>query len=334
MGEHHAAALPPLHLPCYTPDHLPNRLSPTPHSSPFSAERLSQLPPSLRTLQLPFFASGGLEPAASLGPTFGLTELRCRQTLTEADLSALAHMRSLATLQCDDIVLSEARVAAGQAALTTTAAAVGGGAGAPSSLLPPLPSLPAMQTLRLTGHHHRHSGLLGLLFPGLKRLHVVSLETPHPRQAQSVATAMMPGLQRLSLPSCKALPSILAAAPALCRWVRDLVEGEESVVHILPLTSEPGSSVIYGVHTNNCARTTRWCPLPDRPFSNCLGQPTGLPCTAHCYLLCPCAASLSAGSTACSAWRSCCTCPRSRAAGMRMCSSIRVRTLPAGGQRG
>ena len=55
---------------------------------------------------------------------------------------------------------------------------------------------------------NRHGSLLGLMFPGLEKLSVASMEAPMglPRQAQ-IVTAAMPLLQSLSLPSCKVMLS-------------------------------------------------------------------------------------------------------------------------------
>ena len=66
------------------------------------------------------------------------------QAFTEADLHALSTLPHLSALQCDDVALTDARSAASYAALLS---------GRTSSI--PLPCLPTIQALCLTGHHHR-----------------------------------------------------------------------------------------------------------------------------------------------------------------------------------
>mmetsp|Transcript_29578 Transcript_29578/g.65491 ORF Transcript_29578/g.65491 Transcript_29578/m.65491 type:complete len:669 (-) Transcript_29578:1329-3335(-) len=159
-------------------------------SSPFSGERLRQLPPSVRSLHLPFF-SNGIEHVVAMSGS--LTELRCKQALSDLELLALSAVSSLHTLQCDNVIVS--------AAMRTTQGSVPGSAVV----------LPQVRSLRVTGIHHM-DGLLGAVFPNLESLQMVTLEAPHPLPAY---VAPLPQLKRLSTPASKALPLILAVCPAL-----------------------------------------------------------------------------------------------------------------------
>ncbi|KAG1679945.1 hypothetical protein FOA52_007009 [Chlamydomonas sp. UWO 241] len=210
-------------------------------SSPFSAERLQQLPASLRVLQAPFF-TGGLDAASlqHLPRSFALSELRTRQALTEVELSALAAMvPTLATLQCDNIALSDAAVGA---ALAEVERAREGDAAA---LRPALPALRSVATLRLTGVH-TYNGLLGAVFPELATLQVASVVVPRPPPSY---TAPLLSLTRLAWPSSKVLPDILAASPRVsCLVVTNIncLQRLDELLHMPP--PPPGLADACGMH--------------------------------------------------------------------------------------
>ncbi|GAX81676.1 hypothetical protein CEUSTIGMA_g9104.t1 [Chlamydomonas eustigma] len=230
-------------------------------SSPVSMERLNQLPSSLQILQLPSFA-GGLEAAAGLGHAFNLTELRCRQALTETDLNYLSHLRNLSRLSCDNIILSDSKVQAVQAVLMSQPAEHGIESDGDSSLNPslnpvPLPVLAQIKSLCFTGYH-KHNGLLGLMFPGLEMWKVSSVEVPHPCPPH---VAPLPCLKHLVLPSCKVLPSLLAACPALTILSVpgiNCLQRLEELLHLAPPPITTASA--QGSHAQLATRSSWWPP--------------------------------------------------------------------------
>jgi hypothetical protein len=198
-------------------------------SSPFCAERLQQLPASLRVLQAPFF-TGGLDASTlQLPHGFALSELRTRQALSEAELSALARMATLTSLQCDSIALSDAAVGAALAEVERAREGVSGGI-APR---PALPVLRSVTALRMTGVH-TYNGLLGAVFPLLQTLQATGVVVPRKPPAY---TAPLASLKRLAWPSSKVLPDVLSACPRVSALVVtgiNCLQRLEELLHMPP----------------------------------------------------------------------------------------------------
>uniref|UniRef100_A0A7R9YUC8 F-box domain-containing protein n=1 Tax=Chlamydomonas euryale TaxID=1486919 RepID=A0A7R9YUC8_9CHLO len=227
-------------------------------SSPFSPERLQQLPTSLHTLQAPCFTggldAGGGAVAAHLPPSFRLSTLRCRQALSEGELAVLSRLATLTTLQCDSMVLSDAAVAAayaGLARLATLAAGAGAEAGRQAGQLVAratgLPVLRSVKCLRMTGVHS-FNGLLGAVFPRLETLQVASVTVPRALPGGSscgAAPVALPSLRRLAWPSCRVLPAMLAGCPQLEALVVteiNCLQRLEELLHMQPPAAPPTSA--------------------------------------------------------------------------------------------
>jgi hypothetical protein len=180
------------------------------------------------------------------------------QALTEADLYALSRMPHLAFLRCEDIIIPEAKVSAVQIALASSSGL------APSAVLTPLPCLGSIHALRLTGLHHRHNGLLGLIFPVLESLELTSVEAPStPSRSGRGGTppmAALPCLRSLSLPSCKALPSFLGAAPSLIRLFVSGINCQQRLEELLRVPAHRtlgcATSPPPGIHISNIFPTS------------------------------------------------------------------------------
>ena len=184
-------------------------------SSPLSVARLLQLPRSLTNIQLPYFSNGGINPEpleeacltyrhSISNPLLMLRELRCKQTITEGDLSTLGrYFLCLESITIENIALSQTTLD-----LIQTSGFASRG----------LPTLPSVTSLRMTGHH-RHWQVLGLLFPLLETLEVQSVEAPPinttKSQLMEIRVVPLPVLSSLIWPVGKALLPVLLASPML-----------------------------------------------------------------------------------------------------------------------